>query len=140
MNFWGADQRAGFFFGGVEICKFAEDPGLNLEKLREPGQDNMQAITAVQESERAILAALLLKVVPECIFSTSLGSAAGFGMTKVHYRYYSRKNIPLCLAVYQGGLVAEELVFGKESVIRASDYRSNDYLHEADDVHNRRII
>lgn len=107
---------------------FKEKPVLNLEKLRKPRHDDMQALTAVHESGHAILSMMLMKIVPECIFSETLNNAsAGYVLLKPLSDYLSKTDILHRVAVYLGGLVAEETVFGKDNITTGSE----DDLHRA---------
>lgn len=88
-----------------------------LGKLRESKRDDVQAITAVHESGHAILAAVLLRVVPEVVYSnTTVVGSSGFAYIRNKWKYVSRKEITLRLAMFLGGMVAEKLVFGAEHV------------------------
>lgn len=87
----------------------------NLEKLRKNRQDDLQAITAVHESGHAIISALSLNVVPEVIMSvTSDVDNHGFVYTKFTKKYFSKIDMLPKVAFLMGGIVAEEIIFGKE--------------------------
>lgn len=88
-----------------------------LEKLRACKRDDLQAITAVHESGHAILASVLLRVVPEVVYATTAATGSvGFAYIRNKWKYISRKEITLQLAMMLGGLVAEKVVFGEENV------------------------
>ena len=93
----------------------------SLGKLRKSRQDDIQAITAVHEAGHAIISCFLLRTLPDVIFSNSTEQGTGgFVFTRFKWKYVSRKDISSRLAFYLGGLVAEEIVFGKEHVTTGS--------------------
>lgn len=153
------------------VYTFRETPELTLEKLRSPKQDEMQAITAVHESGHAILSALLLRIIPESIFSASLDTgASGYVLLRNPKGYLSRKDLINQAAVFLGGLVAEQLIFGREhsttgseddlckattlaaeairdyglgdlmAAIQVKDYRRNTYIHDTGERTNRQVV
>ncbi|GAA3781199.1 hypothetical protein GCM10022271_11860 [Corallibacter vietnamensis] len=88
-----------------------------LETMRKPKSDDIQAITAVHESGHATLSAILLKVVPENIRSvTSDPDSLGFVYAKWPWKYIAKHEIEKRVAVFLGGIAAEELVFGKDYI------------------------
>tara|TARA_R110002050_G_scaffold45069_2_gene107050 strand:+ start:279 stop:2093 length:1815 start_codon:yes stop_codon:yes gene_type:complete len=90
---------------------------INLETLRKSKKDDMQCITAVHESGHAILSALLLKTLPEVVYSMSSdASSHGFVYSNFQWKYVSRKELIPRVAMFLGGFVAEELVFGVDNV------------------------
>ncbi|MFG6685276.1 hypothetical protein ACGK9U_01740 [Mariniflexile sp. HNIBRBA6329] len=92
-----------------------------LEDIRISKKDDLQAITAVHESGHAIISAILLKVVPEHIYSvTTEGDNNGFIYTKFPWNYIAKKEIVKRIAMYLGGIMAEELVFGKDNITAGS--------------------
>ena len=104
------------------IHSFFERQILNLEKLRKNRKDDVQAITAVHESGHAIISAILLKTIPEVIFSTTAEvENQGFVYTKFKWKYISRKEILSRLAMYLAGFVAEKIVFGEENVTTGAE-------------------
>jgi cell division protease FtsH len=94
----------------------------NLEDIRKMKQDDMQAITAVHESGHAVIAAMLLNIVPEVVYSvTADADNAGFVYTKSNTNYISRKEIIPRVAMMLGGYAAEELVFGKDQLTAGAE-------------------
>jgi hypothetical protein len=92
-----------------------------LEDIRISKKDDLQAITAVHESGHAIISAILLKVVPEHIYSvTTESDNNGFIYTKFPWDYIAKKEIVKRIAMYLGGIIAEELVFGKDNITAGS--------------------
>jgi len=88
-----------------------------LEDLRTCQKDDNQAITSVHESGHAIISAILLHVLPEIVHSVTTDSEnKGFIITKFPWDYISRKEILPRAALFLGGYVAEEIVFGKENL------------------------
>src|SRR5690606_25678358 len=90
-------------------------------------KDDLQAITAVHESGHAIISAILLKVVPEHVYSiTTEQDANGFIYTKFPWNYLSKREIVCRVALFLGGHVAEELIYGEEYITAGS---SSDILY-----------
>jgi len=86
-----------------------------LEDMRKSRFDDSQAITAVHESGHAVLLACLLQIIPDVIYSITTNSQiSGFVYSKFKWEYISRKELIPRLAVFLGGYVAEEMIFGKE--------------------------
>lgn len=95
---------------------------LSLGILREDKCDDMQAIAAVHESGHAIVLAMLFKTLPELILSNSTSAGVGGSvMTKLKWKYISRKEVLLHLALLLGGLAAEKVVFGEENVTTGAE-------------------
>lgn len=94
---------------------------LVLGKLRQEKHDDMQAITAVHESGHAILSVILMKTIPESVFSVTADSnSKGFMLSHPEWNYISKKEIVNRLAVLLGGLTAEKIIFGDEYVTMGS--------------------
>lgn len=90
---------------------------LNLEKLRENKQDDVQAITAVHESGHAILSVMLLNTLPEIVYSRTVEvDTAGFVFTKFKWKYIAKKELQARLAMMLGGLAAEKIIFGEDRI------------------------
>jgi cell division protease FtsH len=103
------------FFNG-ETLKFINSNKItsNLESLRKPKQDEIQAIVAVHESGHAVLSSILLKVVPEIVLSvTSDSGTSGFVFAKSEKDFYIKNELIAKVAVHLGGMIAEEIVFGE---------------------------
>lgn len=101
---------------------FKEKQLQNLEKLRKCKKDDLQAIIAVHESGHAILTALLLKTIPDTVISSTVDNeASGFVFSKLKWDYVSKKEIYARIAVYLGGFIAEEIIFGKDNVTMGSE-------------------
>lgn len=95
---------------------------LNLNNLRKNRSDDMQAITAVHEGGHAVLSTVLLNTIPDAILSvTSDANNHGFMFSKFKWDYISRKEIISRVAFLLGGLVAEELIFGKENLTAGAE-------------------
>ncbi len=77
----------------------------------------MQAITAVHESGHTVLSVVLLKTIPDVVYSiTSDVENQGFVYSSLAWKYISRKELIPRVAMILGGYVAEELIFGKENL------------------------
>ena len=82
----------------------------------------MQAITAVHESGHAIIAIMLLKTVPEVIYSVTADTDSyGFIHTKFKWKYINKEQIVKRLAMYLGGFVAEKIIFGEENITTGAE-------------------
>ena len=94
----------------------------NLEDVRQNKKNDIQAITAVHESGHAVLSAVLLKTIPEVIFSiTSDSNSDGFVYSNFAWNYVSKKELIPRVATILGGFVAEELIFGKENITSGAE-------------------
>ncbi|NDV57762.1 AAA family ATPase [Bacteroides sp. 519] len=99
------------------IHRLTDKYALVLGKLRKPRHDDEQAIVAVHESGHAILSTILMKTLPNVVFSVTADSSSdGFVFARPEWNYISRKEIINRLAVLLGGLVAERIIFGEENV------------------------
>lgn len=88
-----------------------------LNDLRKSKKDDMQAIVAVHESGHVILSSLLLKTLPEAVYSVTTNvNTKGETFIAKAWEYTSRKEILQRVAVQLGGYAAEELIFGKENL------------------------
>lgn len=101
-----------------EKAVYIETP---LEDIRVSNKDDMQAITAVHESGHVLISALLLKVIPDHVYSvTTETDANGFVYSKFPWKYVAKQEIVKRVAMYLGGFVAEEVVFGEENITTGS--------------------
>jgi cell division protease FtsH len=88
-----------------------------LENVRQSKRDDLQAITAVHESGHTVLSIILLKTIPDVVYSiTTDEDSQGFVYSSFAWKYISRKELIPRVAMMLGGYVAEELVFGKENL------------------------
>ncbi len=95
---------------------------LNLEQLRKDEKDDLQAIIAVHEAGHAIISAILLNTLPDIIFSNSADKEInGFVSTKFKWKYISRKEIRMRLAMFLAGFAAEKIIFGNENVTAGAE-------------------
>lgn len=106
-----------FLKNNIVIHHIIDQQPLVLGKLRQEKQNDEQAIVAVHESGHAILSSVLMKTVPEVVFSVTADSNSdGFVLTRPEWNYISKKEIINRLAVLLGGFVAERITFGEENV------------------------
>ena len=89
----------------------------NLKKLRENKKDDMQSIIAVHEAGHALVSTLLLRTIPDVIFSNTAGvNGGGFVVIDNKWDYISKKEMAKRLAVLLAGLAAEKTIFGDDNV------------------------
>ena len=106
---------------------FQEVVPLKLVKLIESTRDDRQAITAVHEAGHCICEIVLNKTVPTQVVSvTSDSHSQGFTYTRDDYEYMSKNMVKNHIAMMFGGIVAEEMIFGKENITNGS---INDITH-----------
>lgn len=92
-----------------------------LETIRISKKDDLQAIVAVHESGHAVISSILLKVIPDQVYSVSTDTDShGFVYSKFPVKFIAKKEIVKRVAMFLGGYVAEELVFGKDHVTAGS--------------------
>ncbi len=104
------------------IYSFSEKQVLNLERLRKSRQDDMQAIIAVHEAGHALITIILLKTIPEIIYSvTADTNNHGFVYSKFQWNYTAKNQIVEFLAMHLGGYVAEKLIFGEENITTGAE-------------------
>ena len=88
---------------------------LNLESLRKQKKDDKQAVVAVHESGHAIIAATLMRTLPQVIHSHTVDvNSNGFIHAKCDWTLVSGSEIIDRIALFMGGMAAEELVFGSD--------------------------
>lgn len=93
-----------------------------LGDMRKNKKDDIQAITAVHESGHTVLSSILLKTIPEVVYSvTSDAENNGFIYSSFAWKYISRKEIIPRVAMILGGYVAEEIIFGKENLTTGAE-------------------
>ena len=110
-----------FLQNGNALFSCAQQIQSDLEKLRVSKKDDVQAITAVHEAGHAVLTMALLDRIPEAVVSvTSVPNSEGFIYSRDKKRYLSKKELVPKTAVFLGGLVAEEIIFGKKNITAGS--------------------
>lgn len=102
--------------------EFQERILLRLEKLRKNKKDEIQAICAVHESGHAIVSTILLKCIPESVYSATTSSDnQGFVFTKMRWDYLSKGEMRNRVATLLGGYAAEKIIFGEENLTNGSE-------------------
>lgn len=106
-----------FIKEGQKVHELVDQQPLVLGKLRQEKKNDEQAIVAVHESGHAILSSILMKTIPESVFSVTADSSSdGFVFARPEWNYISKKEVINRLAVLLGGFVAERVIFGEENV------------------------
>ena len=106
--------------GEISLVKII-DLQKELKRYNINTKDEEQSITAVHESGHAIIAALVLNTFPKHIFSKTIEKDfKGFVFTNFGKDYLSKKEIVKRVALYLGGIAAEEIIFGEENVTSGS--------------------
>lgn len=122
-----ASLKIDFYKGEKLIHTWNDQQSLVLGKLRKEKLNDEQAIVAVHESGHAILSSLLMRTLPDSIFSVTADSnSQGFVLSNPEWNYVSKKEIINRLAVLLGGIAAERVVFGDENITigASSDLRA----------------
>lgn len=111
-----------FFTGKCEVYVLKMPAQLNLEKLRAPEKDDLQAITAVHEAGHAVVGMVASGILPEYICSTTADAdSGGFVIIKNKRKYLSREMAIKTIATALGGLLAEKLVFGESKITTGAE-------------------
>lgn len=99
------------------VYSLETDITTTLENVRQTIKDDLQAITAVHESGHTVLSIVLLRTIPDVVYSiTTDADSQGFVYSSFAWKYISRKELIPRVAMMLGGYVAEELIFGKENL------------------------
>ena len=116
-------MKYSFFCGDCEVHVLEMPAQLNLEKLRAPEKDDLQAITAVHEAGHAVVAMVASGILPEYICSTTADAdSGGFVIIKNKRKYLSREMAVTTIATAFGGLLAEKLVFGESKITTGAEH------------------
>lgn len=102
-----------------------------LQSVRSSLDPNRQAIVAVHESGHALVQGIALGKLPASIFSrTANPHSGGFVSLDISEHIINKGNIIDLMAVFLGGYVAEELVFGEDYITTGSkgDIRKASHL------------
>ncbi|MBN2746574.1 MAG: hypothetical protein JXR34_07585 [Bacteroidales bacterium] len=111
-----------YFSGETSIMIENQSVDLKVENVRRPARDDMQAIVAVHESGHAVLAGVLLRILPNFIVSTpAANDIQGFTNYNQILPYTSKLLFHARTAVFLGGLMAERLVFGDNYITDGSE-------------------
>lgn len=99
------------------VYSLETDITTTLENVRQTIKDDLQAITAVHESGHTVLSIVLLRTIPDVVYSiTTDADSQGFVYSSFAWKYISRKELIPRVSMMLGGYVAEELIFGKENL------------------------
>lgn len=106
------------YYKNDKIVFFLEvDIVTTLQDVRQNKSDDLQAIIAVHESGHSVLSIVLMKTIPEVVYSvTTDADNKGFVYANFAWEYISRKEIIPRVAMMLGGYAAEEIIFGKENL------------------------
>lgn len=117
MSYAGGLIRVDYLRDGEVVLRRESGHVPELENLRAPRMDDRQALIAVHEAGHAVLSFLLLGLVPDIVRSVSAGADTGGFTTVPDDRDFIRKEeVTSRIAVYLGGIAAEELVFGRDNI------------------------
>src|SRR6056297_105528 len=95
---------------------------LALSERRTSKKDDLQSLVAVHESGHAIISSLLLNNIPEKIVSiTTNNDFLGFTYTQFNHKFYIKDEMISWIAMYLGGIAAEEVVFGENKISSGAD-------------------
>jgi len=95
---------------------------LALSDRRTSKKDDLQSLVAVHESGHAIVSSLLLNYIPEKIVSiTTNNDFLGFTYTQFNHKFYIKDEMISWIAMYLGGIAAEEVVFGENKISSGAD-------------------
>ena len=86
---------------------------LKLDNLRKSTKDDEQAHVAVHESGHAVVACMVMGLVPEEIVSKTAGSKSGYCRT-ILPNIITKKTLKEDIMIGLGGYIAEKLIFGEE--------------------------
>lgn len=122
MSVNGDKLKIKYFDKQEQIHSICFKQELILEQLRANKKDDEQAITAVHESGHAIISCILLKTIPEVIFSRSVKlNSSGYVFSKFKWSYISKKEIQNRIALFLAGYAAEKIVFGADNISSGSE-------------------
>jgi cell division protease FtsH len=112
--------NGGFYFefkdaGDRVVSTMRERVELIMASQRGSVDPHIQAHTAVHESGHAILAALLLRIIPSVVVSRSASyHATGFCMVRFPKGPMTKDTLMMDISITLGGLAAEKIVFGEQ--------------------------
>lgn len=114
--------RVAFTYNGRSVHDFEIPLFLNLERLREVGDDNLQALTAVHEAGHAVACIFAEGVYPELLKSRSIDpDKQGFIYVKRDKKYWSYQDKLNTVCTMLAGREAERLVFGPANLTTGAE-------------------
>lgn len=132
QNKFGVD----FIFQNQVQYKLELKLNLALSERRKNKKDDLQSLVAVHESGHAIISSLLLNYIPEKIVSiTTNNDFLGFTYTQYNHKIYIKDEMISWIALYLGGIAAEEVVFGENKISSGAE----DDINKATDFAARMI-
>jgi len=103
------------------IHEFSLQVDLKLNEKRRAKKDDLQSIVAVHESGHALVSSVLLNIIPDKIVSTTASDDnLGFNYTGIKTKIFIKDEMVNHIALFLGGIVAEEIVFGAGKVTSGS--------------------
>jgi len=103
------------------IHEFNLQVDLKLNEKRKSKKDDLQSIVAVHESGHAVVSSVLLNIIPDKIVSTTAGDdTLGFNYTGIKTKIFIKNEMVNHIALFLGGIVAEEIVFGANQITSGS--------------------
>jgi cell division protease FtsH len=106
------DIKNNFLFTMIEGKRFDKEVVLDIDNIRDGKTKDEKILVTVHEVGHALLYAILYKTPPRQININSSGLSEGFVIN--HSSIENKTFLRSRIAVYLGGLVAEELVFGED--------------------------
>ncbi|MCC5917790.1 MAG: hypothetical protein JJU02_10755 [Cryomorphaceae bacterium] len=121
MEIEGNCIRVDFLLHTLEIHQIKIPLHNKIHALRQSKRDDFQAVTAVHEAGHVVCNGILLKQLPVVVYSqTTNEKNGGFMLNDQGYTLQFQNEILPRLAVFLGGIAAEEFVFGKENISTGS--------------------
>jgi len=123
-----------FIQEGKMIHEFKMHVNLSLNERRKPLKNDLHSVVAVHESGHAVISIVLLNIIPDKVVSiTASDNSLGFNYTNLDNKIHFKDEMVNWIALYLGGIVAEELVFGEdkissgssEDIVKATEFASH---------------
>ncbi|MFA5208643.1 MAG: AAA family ATPase [Candidatus Paceibacterota bacterium] len=112
LNKMHIDIKNNFLFTKIKGKRYEKEVVLDIDNIRDRKTKDEKILVTVHEVGHALLYAILYKTPPKQINVNSSGLSEGFVIN--HSSIENKTFLRSRIAVYLGGLVAEELVFGEE--------------------------
>lgn len=121
-----------FLNGKKKIGSMQYGVDLEISRMRKIRADDSHAIVSVHEAGHAVIDIVLLKIIPERIFSrTADASVHGFIDIGAKPEFHSVSIIKNEIVSLLGGLAAEEVVFGRDHITAGSGSDLSKATHRA---------